>query len=220
MRSLLCLALLAAAPMAMADVPARTFPSAAETGHSREQPQAMSHWQKIAVDMAREAAPVLKEKGLSVSSNVYGESSTFDALFHDFFVTALHREGVSVTKNSYGARVELDTRELEFHSRPKTHAAADTTCSEVRGRERCRDDRSRYHKALSRELALSVRIFDGGDLAFSGSTTYYVPEADKGKYRAKPRAEHTRSNEVLTTRDGDNYRSLEGEYGTKSWGGK
>ena len=51
------------------------------------------------------------------------------------------------------------------------------------GERPSRYSHARYHRATRDELALSVRVFDGNRLAFSGSTTYYLPEKDLAKYR-------------------------------------
>lgn len=219
MRSLLFLALLAAAPLASAEVPSRVFPSAAETGFTREQPQALSHWQKMAQDMADQAAPRLKAQGVTVSSQAAGQSSVFDVAFHDFFVTALYERGVRVTQQGYGARVEIDTYPLTFNGPRATVHLHDEVChthrhgSDCHSHEHkhCRLDHSRYNKATREELAVNVRVFDGGDLAFSGSTTYYLPKQDMDKYRyifTPTRVEESRHG----------YRTLSGEYGTRTWG--
>lgn len=211
MRSLLFLALLAVAPMAMAEVPSRVFPSAADTGFTREQPQALSHWQKMAEDMAEQAAPRLKAQGVTVSSAAVGQVSVFDVAFHDFFITALYNRGVRITQNGYGARVEIDTFPLTFNGARATAHVHDEVCSAHYNHEHCRYDHRRYNRATREELAVNVRVFDGGDLAFSGSTTYYLPAADLNKYRAL-----FVPSSVENSRNG--YRTLSGDYGTRTWG--
>lgn len=204
MRSLLFLALLAASPLALAEVPASVSPTAAEVGHTREQPQALSHWQKMAEDMADQAAPRLLEQGVAVSAHAAGQASAFDIAFHDFFVTALHDRGVTITRHGYGARVEIDTYPLAFDG-PRTTARVPRVD---------RQDRRSYGRGLRDELALNLRVFDGGTLAFSGSTTYYLPPADLGKYRMLRDLDAARAPRV----DADGYRTLSGDYGTRTWG--
>ncbi len=199
-RSLLCLALVAVAPMAFAEVPARVNPSAADVGSTRESPEALSHWQKMADDMAAEAAPALKAKGIAVSAGAYGPSSTFDGAFQDFFVTALYRLGVPVTANNNGARVEIDTYPLNFQS-------ARATARAPRGEH--------YKTSLRDELALNLRVFDGGDLVFSGSTTYYLPKADLSKYRPAKREVERQVYEDRSQAPASN--GMSGEYGTRTW---
>lgn len=190
MRHLAFVLLCLAAPAAMAEVPARVFPSIADTGATREQPQALSHWQKMAEDMAAQAAPSLR--GVAVSAHAHGVDSAFDLAFHDFFVTALHRHGVAVVRGGHGARVEIDTFPLHFDAPRRTAHLHDEVCHthvhhhgcRSHEHEHCRLDHSRYHRATRDELAVSVRVFDHGELAFSGSTTYYLPKQDLGKYRA------------------------------------
>lgn len=167
---LLTLALLAAlAAPAWADVPARVYPSIHDTGATREQPQALSHWQHMARQMARQAAPQLQH--VAVSSVALGQSSMFDVAFHDFFITALHQEGVRIVDPGHGgARVEIDTFPLEFHGHRRT--------------ARVHDVHPRPRRALRQELSVSVRIIDAGELVFSGSQTYYIPAADWQKYRS------------------------------------
>ena len=175
--AMLCLA----APAALADVPARVYPSVADTGLTREQPQALSHWQKMAEDMAAQAAPSLR--GVAVSAHAHGQSSAFDVAFHDFFVTALHRHGVEVIQGGQGARVEIDTFPLRFNASRRTAHVHDRLCYDHYDHEHCRYSHARYHRATRDELALNVRVFDGGRLAFSGSTTYYLPASDLPKYQ-------------------------------------
>ena len=204
MRCILLAALMLAALPAAAEVPARAFPSVADTGPLREQPQALSHWQKMAEDMAERAAPELIARRVAVSSHAYGQSSVFDAAFHDFFVTALHTRGVVVTANAYGARVELDTYPVNFKN---TRRTARVVNPDRKG--------ERFTTGLADELAVNVRVFDGGDLAFSGSTTYYLPKTDLDKYRAlfversvrRPHSSHSGT-----------AASMHGEYGTATWG--
>ena len=182
MRSLLfALLCTTAVPAAWADVPARTYPSIAQVGATREQPQALSHWQKMAEDMAEQAAPRLR--GVSVSAQAQGLSSAFDLAFHDFFVTALHRRGVNVVQGGPGARVEIDTFPLRFHASRRTAHVHDQVCYEHYSHRHCRYDHRPYRKANRDELAVSVRVFDAGRLAFSGSTTYYLPADDLSKYQ-------------------------------------
>ena len=208
MRSLLLSALVLAlsTSAAYAEVPARSFPSAHDTGPLREQPQAMSHWQKMAEDMADEAAPALRAARVAVSSRAAGQRSSFDAAFHDFLVTALHNRNIPVTSNAYGARVEIDTYSEEFYN-----ARSTARVFAPRGQER-------YRLSVKDELAVNVRIFNGGDLLFSGSTTYYLPKSDLRKYE-DPRVQYWRD-----VRSGKRYESgsyqgpaLRGEYGTKTW---
>lgn len=204
MRCILLAALMLAALPAAAEVPARAFPSVADTGPLREQPQALSHWQKMAEDMAERAAPELIARRVAVSSHAYGQASVFDAAFHDFFVTALHTRGVVVTANAYGARVELDTYPVNFKNTRRTARVVNP-------------DRNgeRFATGLVDELAVNVRVFDGGDLAFSGSTTYYLPKVDLDKYRAlfvERSAHRTRASHSGTAA------SMHGDYGTATWG--
>ena len=211
MRHLAFVMLCLAAPAALAAVPARVYPSVADTGLTREQPQALSHWQKMAEDMAAQAAPRLKAQGVTVSAHAAGQASVFDVAFHDFFVTALYDRGVRITQNGYGARVEIDTFPLAFHGPRTTAYVHDEVCHPHGDHDHCRKDRSRYNKATRDELAVSVRVFDGGDLAFSGSTTYYLPSADLSKYRllfTPSRVEDSQRG----------YRSFSGDYGTRTWG--
>lgn len=214
-RSLLCLALVALAPAAFAEVPARVNPSAADVGPTRESPEGLSHWQKMAEDMAAEAAPALKAKGVTVSAGAYGPSSTFDGAFQDFFVTALYRLGVPVTANGYGARVEIDSYPLNFQAPRTTARVTDLTCRPHGNHEHCSSSSSRYKSALRDELALNLRVFDGGNLVFSGSTTYYLPNADINKYRP---AKRVVERQVYDARTGEAVGStMNGEYGTRTW---
>lgn len=210
-RPLLLLALLAVTPWAWADVPARVYPSIDQTGPSREQPQALSHWQKMADDMAAQAAPRLRDRGVAVSANAFGPTSAFDLAFHDFLLTGLHQRGVAVTRNGNGARLEIDTFPLRFHGDRRTAHVHDEICRDHGAHTRCRTSHARYHRATRDELAVNLRVFDAGDLVFSGSTTYYLPSEDLGKYRAwlEPR-DPAGSRNV--------YRTLSGDYGTGSWG--
>lgn len=202
MRCFLLAALMLAALPAAAEVPARAFPSVADTGPLREQPQALSHWQKMAEDMADRAAPELISRRVAVSSHAYGQSSVFDAAFHDFFITALHARGVPVTANAYGARVELDTYPVNFKNSRRTARVVNP-------------DRygERFVRGLADELAVNVRVFDGGDLAFSGSYTYYLPPSDLGKYRTS-----FQKRTVEPAHHHQSRRSMHGEYGTATWG--
>lgn len=191
MRSLLLVALLVAAPMAMADVPSRVYTQAA--GDTREQPQAASHWQKMAEEMADQAAPQLKD--VTLSARARGELSLFDRVFHDFLITALHDRGVRITNASYGARVDIDTLPVHFSTYRSTLRV------------------SGGHPASADELVVNVRVFDGCDLAFSGSTTYYVPKADLGKYESQFRAQ------VVPSESSDTLVGpMKGRYGTATWG--
>ena len=199
MRSLLFVALLAAAPLAQAEVPARVFPSAHDTGFTREQPQAMSHWQKMAQDMADRAAPALKAHNVTLSASADGKASVFDAAFHDFFITALFDRGVQITRNGYGARLEIDTYPLAFYNSRTTVAAPD------------KSERRRFNRAAQDEFAVNLRVFDGGDLVFSGSTTYYLSAEDLAKYRLL--FEPTRADQQHGAQ-----RRMSGDYGTRTWG--
>lgn len=207
MRSILLAALMLAAVPAAAEVPARAFPSVADTGPLREQPQALSHWQHMAEDMAERAAPELIARRVAVSSHAYGQSSVFDRAFHDFFVTALHARGVVVTANAYGARVELDTYPVNFKNSRRTARVVNP-------------DRNgeRFARGTPDELAVNVRVFDGGDLAFSGSTTYYLPKADLEKYRALfvERAPARVTSAPHGTPGVAHH--MHGQYGTATWG--
>lgn len=211
MRStLLAVALLALSAPAFAEVPASRFPSAQDTGSLREQPQALSHWQKIAQDFADQAAPILIEKGVSVSSRTVGDRSRFDRAFHDFLVSALFERGVSVTKNAYGARIEIDSFVENFKG-----SRATTRIKSVRGEEA-------YGRATRDEFAVNVRIFDGGDLAFSGSSTYYLSPADLKKYSNPHQVHPTHSKRVVVTSDSNQHHGkksgrIHGEYGTRTW---
>lgn len=210
MRStLLAVALMALSASAFAEVPASKFPTAQETGPLREQPQALSHWQKVAEDFADQAAPTLIEKGVSVSSRITGDRSRFDRAFHDFLVTALFDRGVTVTANPYGARIELDSFVEEFNG-----ARATARIANVKGEER-------YGRATKDEFAVNIRIFDGGDVVYSGSTTYYLGKADLKKYKNAhalhpthfERRHKAGEERVVVRKSG----KLHGEYGTKTW---
>lgn len=214
-RSLLCLAMLAIAPAAFAEVPARVNPTASDVGATRESPEGLSHWQKMAEDMAAEAAPALKAKGVTVSAGAHGPTSTFDGAFQDFFVTALYRLGVPVTANGYGARVEIDSYPLNFQAPRTTARVTDLTCRPHGDHEHCSRSSYRYKGALRDELALNLRVFDGGNLVFSGSTTYYLPQADLSKYRPAKRVVERQVYEDRWVEPASN--GMNGDYGTRTW---
>lgn len=208
MRCLFLAALLVAALPAAAEVPARAFPSAADTGPVREQPQALSHWQKMAEDMADHAAPALIANDVVLAARAYGQDSVFDRAFHDFLITALHARGVPVTANGYGAHVELDTYPVNFKASRRTARVVNPS-----------PNGERYAKATPDELAVNLRIFNAGELVFSGSQTYYLPKADLEKYRALYVDRTARNkDEIRAIQPFGNDARMHGQYGTRTWG--
>lgn len=206
MRCLLLAALLLAALPAAAEVPARAFPSAADTGPVREQPQALSHWQKMAEDMAAHAAPALLSKNVVLAARAHGQTSVFDRAFHDFLITALHAHGVPVTANGYGAYVEIDTYPVNFKASRRTARVSNP-----------HPHGERYARATPDELAVNLRIFDAGDLVFSGSQTYYLPKTDLDKYHALYVERTVRHKRATKASRGHDAR-MHGQYGTRTWG--
>lgn len=208
MRCFLLAALLMAALPATAEVPARAFPSVAETGPVREQPQALSHWQKMAEDMAAHAAPSLLSQNVVLAARAHGQASVFDRAFHDFLITALHAHGVPVTAHGYGAHVELDTYPVNFQASRRTARVANPN-----------PNGERYARATPDELAVNLRVFDAGELVFSGSHTYYLPKADLQKYRAlyvERTVRHRDATKASRAKDRDG--RMHGDYGTRTWG--
>ena len=134
-----------------------------------------------------------------------GQRSAFDSAFHDFFITALHNRNIPITTNAYGARVEIDTYAEEFYNARSTARVVATRGSE------------RYRVALKDELALNLRVFNGGDLLFSGSTTYYLPKSDLRKYEDRK----TYREPVRRKYGAESYAApaprLNGDFGTKTW---
>ncbi len=129
----------------------------------QEQPQTLSHWQVLAERVAEQAAPQLRH--VAVSPRAQGITRNFDAAFHDFFITALHRRGVAIDEG--GARVEIDTYPMVFPDHPYQVRSAD----------------GRRGVAPALEFGVNVRVFDGPRLAFSGSDVYYLPASDYHNYR-------------------------------------
>lgn len=138
-----------------------------QTTPFQAKPESLAHWKQLAQDMATEAAPQLR--GITVSSSASGLSSPFDVAFHDFFVSALHQQGVDVA--TYGAPVEIDTYPLAFPSHPFVIENAS----------------GHVGTAPSLEFGVTVRVFNHGYLAFSSSKTYYLPQGDYPNYTAFPK---------------------------------
>lgn len=176
--------------------------------------QAASHWNLIAVDVAKQISTRLKEKRplyVSLSS----VKTAFDRAFANQLTSALLAEGYTVLKSPAGAlSVEIDTQAVRFSAnRPQynhagfptalatgvwaLHQAEATAGAVVFAGVASADAYSWFRsefatgKTPQTEIIVTTSVSDASQYLARSTSVYYVADSDQALYKATAQANRT-----------------------------
>lgn len=168
--------------------------------------QALSHWQLIAADMAKNAAKDLGGKDVIVKSQ---DKTVFDKTFSGFLTTALVENGTRVNTTSASTRISVDSIQIRFRNNRDTDPAPGTFTALAAGLLVLGNAASTWSPSAlaagavalgvaadvgtmqkakfagpipKTEIAVTVTATEAGHIAFRKTSIYYTDEIDANLY--------------------------------------
>lgn len=134
-------------------------------------PQGIEHWQVFAREEAAKIATKLKQSGVyELSVDKDEKNSVFEVLYFDYLVSELHHQGVNLVYGKPGAA------SLHVHSYLVVHEQKRK--SHKLPYEDKKGKRPMGKKVSKAELALHVKVLEGGHVKFANSKNLYLSPAD------------------------------------------